>query len=114
MFIMTPFITATEETLTVHLMDTSYAEQVKPDFTPEAVKHIEVIDRTTSKIHDNWLIDQDNGNVVIKNATPFHQYTVAFLGVSLWHPVHMYNYITNNWDEPPFPLLLYQATFLPL
>ena len=20
--------------------------------------------------------------------------------ISLWHPVHMYNYITNNWDEP--------------
>ena len=100
MFIMTPFITATEEVLTVHLMDTFYAEQVKPDFTPEGAKHIEVIDRTTGKIHDNWLIDQDNGNIIIKNATPFHQYTVAFLGISLWHPVHMYNYITNNWDEP--------------
>ena len=49
---MMPFITATESTLSVHLMDTFYAEQVKPDFTPEAVKHIEVIDRTTGQVCD--------------------------------------------------------------
>ena len=34
MFVMTPFITATEETLSVHLMDTFFDQQVKPDFSP--------------------------------------------------------------------------------
>ena len=100
MFVMTPFITATENTLTIHLMDTFFDQQVKPDFTPEAIKHMEVMDRTTGQVCDEWEVDAENGNVIIQNAIPFHQYTVAFLMISLWHPVHMYNYITNNWDEP--------------
>lgn len=54
MFIMTPFITATDKTLTVNLMETFYSEQVKPDFSPAAVKYIEVIDRTTGEVHTEW------------------------------------------------------------
>ncbi|MCX4314867.1 MAG: hypothetical protein OSJ83_13575, partial [Clostridia bacterium] len=100
MFLMTPFVTATEKTVRVHLMDTFYDEQLKPDFSPAAVKHIEVIDRTTGQVHTDWVADEASGDVVIQGATPFHQYTVAFLGISVWHPVHMYNYITNDWDEP--------------
>ena len=100
MFIMTRFITATENTLSVHLMDSFYDEQVKPDLTPEAAKHIEVMDRTLGIVHEDWTLDVEGENVIINNAVPFHQYTVAFLGISLWHPVHMYNYKTNNWNEP--------------
>ena len=100
MIVMTPFVTATEETLKIHLMDTFYAEQVKPDFSPEALKYMEVIDRTTGEVHTDFTMVQEAGDVVIHGAKPFHQYTVSFFMVSLWHPVHMYNYITNNWDEP--------------
>ncbi len=53
-------------------MDTFYAEQLKPDFSPEAVKYIEVIDRTTGQVCDEWSIDEENGNVIIQNAKPFH------------------------------------------
>ena len=82
MFIMTPFITATENPLIVRLMDTFYAEQVKPDLTPDAIKHIEVIDRTTGEVWTDWTVDEKNESVIINNAKLFHQYTVAFLGIS--------------------------------
>ena len=100
LLVMTPFVTATEKELSIHLMDTFYAEQVKPDFSSEALKYMEVIDRTTGEVHSDFTVDKKGGNVIIKNATPFHQYTVSFFMISLWHPVHMYNYITNGWDEP--------------
>ena len=98
--VMTPFITATERELSVRLMDTFYSEQVKPDFSQEALKYLEVVDRTTGEVHTEWTVNAEEGKIIIKNAKPFHQYTVAFLMVSLWHPVHMYNYITNGWNEP--------------
>ena len=100
MFVMTPYITAFGDSLTVRLMDTFYAEQVKPDFSSEALKYMEVIDRTTGEIHGSFTVDKENGKVVIEKTTPFHQYTVALIMISLWHPVHMYNYITNGWNEP--------------
>lgn len=100
MLVMTPFITATDETLTVRLMDTFYSEQVKPDLSAEALEYTEVIDRTTGEVHTDWTADEKEGTVIINNATPFHQYTLSFFMISLWHPVHMYNYITNGWNEP--------------
>ena len=98
--VATPFITATEKTFTVNLMDTFYSEQVKPDFSPAALKYLEVIDRTTGELHTGWTANEDDNSVTIKDAKLFHQYTVSFFMISLWHPVHMYNYITNGWNEP--------------
>lgn len=98
--VSTPFITATEKTLSVSLMDTFYAEQVKPDFSADALRYLEVIDRTTGEVHAEWTADEKNNEIIISDAELFHQYTVSFFMISLWHPVHMYNYITNGWNEP--------------
>ena len=98
--VSTPFITATEKTLRVSLMDTFYAEQVKPDFSADALRYLEVIDRTTGEVHAEWTADEKNNEIIISDAELFHQYTVSFFMISLWHPVHMYNYITNGWNEP--------------
>lgn len=100
LFLMTAPKLASEKTLSVRLMDGYYDEQVKPDFNADSVKHLEVIDRTTGALHTDFSVDEKNGTVTVKNTIPFHQYTVSFLAISLWHPVHMYNYKTNNWDEP--------------
>ena len=35
---------------------------------------------------------------------PYHQYTVSFLAFLIWDPVHMYNFITNDWKEAPHQL----------
>lgn len=66
MFIMTPFVTATECTISVHLMDTFYAEQVKLDFSPEVVNYIEVIDRTTGQVCDYQRYERRTDNRILR------------------------------------------------
>ncbi|MBR5171862.1 MAG: 1,3-beta-galactosyl-N-acetylhexosamine phosphorylase, partial [Phascolarctobacterium sp.] len=34
----------------------------------------------------------------MKDAKPFHEYTVNFFAKNLWDSTQMYNYITNNWN----------------
>ena len=40
-----------------------------------------------------------NGNVVIRPAKEFHEYTVSFLAYIMWDPVHMYNAVVNDWKD---------------
>lgn len=42
------------------------------------------------------VYDEATGEVIIKSI-PYHQYTVSFLAFLIWDPVHMYNYLTNDW-----------------
>ena len=37
--------------------------------------------------------------MVIPAPEAFHEYTVAFLAYLIWDPVHMYNAVTNNWQN---------------
>ena len=46
---------------------------------------------------ENWFYDEATGEVIIKSI-PYHQYTVSFLAFLIWDPVHMYNYLTNDWQ----------------
>ena len=40
-----------------------------------------------------------HGNVVIRSAKLFHEYTVSFLAYIMWDPVHMYNAVVNDWKD---------------
>ena len=42
---------------------------------------------------------EETGNVVIRPAKPFHEYTVSFLAYIMWDPVHMYNAVVNEWKD---------------
>ncbi len=35
---------------------------------------------------------------------PYHEYTVSFLAFLIWDPVHMYNFLTNDWKDTPHQL----------
>ena len=61
----------------------------------------EVIDRTTGEAvsTEEWSYDEKNGNVVIRPAKEFHEYTVSFLAYIMWDPVHMYNAVVNDWKD---------------
>ena len=48
-----------------------------------------------------WEVDQDKDLVTIKDAVPFHEYTVSFFVYAIWDPTQMYNHITNNWGDKP-------------
>ena len=89
-------------TLSIHLMEQWFADQVKPDTDCDLAKHWQVIDRTTGETipPSSWrLVGEDV--VEIDDARAGHVYTVGFLAVQLWDPTQMYNYLTNGWESDP-------------
>ncbi len=87
--------TATENSLTVDLMEELFTEgfQVN-DYNYK--KYWQVYDRTSGKeVTDFEYLG--NNLVRINNTTPFHQYTVSFFAKITWDPVQIYNYHVNNW-----------------
>lgn len=101
MYIMTTFHTAVKGTLRIHLMDHLYPDMLKVNARDDIKRWWEVIDRTTGEVFDadNWLYDEENGDVVLLHPVRFHDYTVSFLAYIMWDPVHMYNAVTNDWKD---------------
>lgn len=98
MYLMTPFYTAKDTSLVVHLMKGLYPDMLKPNSRDDITRWWEVIDRTTGQVVpvNEWSYEEATGDVTIKTK-PFHDYTVSFLAYIMWDPVHMYNAVTNNW-----------------
>lgn len=98
-------VTAKGNTLRIRLMEGFHTEQLKVNSIDPPKRWWEVIDRTTGKVVDteDWEYDEEAGEVEIRSV-PYHQYTVSFLAFLIWDPVHMYNYITNEWKDAPHQL----------
>lgn len=101
-YLMSDFVTATSDTTKIFFAEDYYKEQIEPDYDYDPKKWWEVIDRTSSKVVDpkNWEVNREENSVTIKTE-PFHEYTVTFLAYGVWDPVHMYNFITNDWKDVP-------------
>ena len=101
MYIMTSFHTATEEKLEIHLMDHLYPDMLTVNTRDDIYRWWEVIDRTTGEpvSTELWSYEEETGNVVIRAAKLFHEYTVSFLAYIMWDPVHMYNAVVNDWKD---------------
>lgn len=94
--LMSERVIAFECTLKIDLLKGYYKQQLKVN--PEnPKKYWQVFDRTTGEEMFDWEYD-GCGNVVIKNANLFHEYTVNFFAHNIWDSTQMYNYITNNWS----------------
>ena len=100
MYIMTSIHTATGGELSIHLMDHLYPDMLKVNSHDDIRRWWEVIDRTTGKVVPVTELDysEETGDVTIKPAKAFHDYTVSFLAYIMWDPVHMYNAVTNDWQ----------------
>ncbi len=100
MYIMTAFHNAVEPVLHIRLMDHLYPDMLKVNDRDDVKRWWEVIDRTTGQAVpvSDWDYSKETGNVTIRNAKQFHDYTVSFLAYIMWDPVHMYNAVTNGWD----------------
>jgi 1,3-beta-galactosyl-N-acetylhexosamine phosphorylase len=101
MYIMTSFHTATEDKLEIHLMDHLYPDMLAVNTRDDIYRWWEVIDRTTGEpvSTELWSYEEETGNVVIRSAKLFHEYTVSFLAYIMWDPVHMYNSVVNDWKS---------------
>ena len=100
-YIMTGFHTATGEKLSIELMKGISKELLEVNTRDDIKRWWEVMDRTTGSVvsTDNWNYNAETGSVEIVNCEAFHEYTVAFLAYIIWDPVHMYNAVTNNWQN---------------
>lgn len=100
MYVMTPFYTAEGEELRIPLMKGLYPDMLKPNTRDDITRWWEVIDRTSGEVVPigQWSYEEESGDVVIQ-AAAFHEYTVSFLAYIIWDPVHMYNAVTNGWQD---------------
>ena len=100
-YIMTGFHTATEEVLSIPLMQGISHELMQVNCRDDIYRWWEVIDRTTGEVvpTEKWKYDKNSECVVITNPDKFHEYTVSFLAYLIWDPVHMYNAVTNDWKD---------------
>lgn len=101
MYIMTPFYNAVEDSLRIHLMNHLYPDMLAVNSRDDIKRWWEVIDRTAGEIHpeEAWTYEEETGDVVISHTKAFHSYTVSFLAYIMWDPVHMYNAVTNGWEN---------------
>lgn len=104
-YLISDRVTARDVILRINPLKGFYSEQLKLNLIDDPKRWWEVIDRTTGEIvsADRWNIDYDTEEVVIE-AIKYHEYTVSFLAFIIWDPVHMYNYITNDWKDVPHQL----------
>lgn len=100
-YIMTGFHTATEGALKIPLMKGISPELMEVNTRDDIKRWWEVMDRTIGEpiSTDAWDYHAETGCVVIAEPEAFHEYTVAFLAYLIWDPVHMYNAVTNNWQN---------------
>ena len=100
-YIMTGFHTATCGALEIPLMKGISPELMEVNTRDDIKRWWEVMDRTTGEVvsTDAWDYNAETGCVVIPAPEAFHEYTVAFLAYLIWDPVHMYNAVTNNWQN---------------
>lgn len=106
-YLISDRITARDTVLRIKPMHGFHTEQLKINTLDDPKRWWEVVDRTTGEVvpTDKWFFDAETEEVEIQTI-PYHQYTVSFLAFLIWDPVHMYNFITNDWKDAP-----HQITF---
>ena len=107
-FLITDRVTARSKRVEINLMEHFFDQQFEVDW--KEVARWQVFDRTTGEEIKTWTTDESRGVVVIENAKEYHEYTVNFMVRVIWHPVQIYNYLTNNWTcekqlmyDPAYP-----------
>ena len=103
LYLMSKFNMTEKNELYIDFLEGYFEEQIKPDYVHDEKVYWEVIDRTSDEIVpvSEWELDKEKNRVHVKNAKPFHEYTVSFLAYMIWDPTQMYNHITNNWGDKP-------------
>lgn len=90
-------VIATGSSVEIRLLDGYFEEQFTVNDSADSLKYMQVFDRTENKEFTDWRYE--NGKVFIKNAVPFHKYTVNFFAWRIWEEISMYNHVTNHWTK---------------
>ncbi|MCI8413882.1 MAG: 1,3-beta-galactosyl-N-acetylhexosamine phosphorylase [Clostridia bacterium] len=109
-FLMSERVLAVESSVKIPFMAGFLRDQFDPDYAN--ISRWQVCDRTTGEMlaADEWEVNRKKHEITIPKAKKMHEYTVSFLARVTWHPVQVYNYITNNWTcekqltyDPAYP-----------
>ena len=109
-FLLSERVLATENSVKIPFMTGFLRDQFDPDYTE--IERWQVYDRTTGELlsRDAWKVNEKKHEITIPKAKRMHEYTVSFMARVTWHPVQVYNYITNNWTcekqltyDPAYP-----------
>lgn len=109
-FLLSERVLATANSVKIPFMTGFLRDQFDPDYTE--LERWQVYDRTTGELlpREAWKADEKKHEITIPKAKRMHEYTVSFLARVTWHPVQVYNYITNNWTcekqltyDPAYP-----------
>ena len=95
-FLMSKPVMAEGGTVEIRPLQGYFTQQfiINPD---DPVSLWQVYDRTSGREHTDW--DWDGEKVTVRNACPYHLYTVNFLATRIWEEISMYNHITNDWGD---------------
>ena len=106
-YLISDRVTARGKTLRIELMKGFHTEQLKVNTIHDPKRWWEVIDRTTGEVVPTDQCEYDEATVeFVIHTIPYHQFTLSFIAFLIWDPVHMYNFITNDWKDAP-----HQITF---
>ncbi|MDD5885250.1 MAG: 1,3-beta-galactosyl-N-acetylhexosamine phosphorylase [Erysipelotrichaceae bacterium] len=72
-------------------------DQIVADY--ENLSYWQVFDRTSGEEIKDFDVDEKNGTLTIHHPVLYHVYNVDFMAKVLWHPVQIYNYLTNHWTS---------------
>ena len=97
-FLCSKAVTAEGTDVVIPLMDGYFTEQLAINESPDALRYMQVYDRTENAEVTSGFTYAD-GAVRLQNATPWHQYTVSFLAYRIWEEINMYNHTTNGWTS---------------
>ena len=98
-FLISEPVLAVEETIRIDPLAGYFREQFELNTTPDALRYMQVYDRTNGLIvpPDNWSFA--NGTITVRNCVRWHRYTVSFLVWRIWEEINMYNHTTNHWTS---------------
>ena len=98
-FLCSKAVTAEGATAVIPLMDGYFTEQFVLNDSPDALRYMQVYDRTENApvSPDAWTYA--DGQITLHAAKPWHQYTAGFLCYRIWEEINMYNHTTNSWTS---------------
>ncbi|MBN8460065.1 MAG: 1,3-beta-galactosyl-N-acetylhexosamine phosphorylase [Verrucomicrobia bacterium] len=96
-------VLAETDTVTIRPMAGFDPRKYRTDTYNNPQHHWQVFDRATGLEHPlgRWDYDPATDTVTVRNAVPWHPYTVNFLVEQIWDSTSMHNHLTNGWTSDP-------------
>lgn len=96
--LMSEPVLAQGDTVLIGLLDGYSKDQFRVN-DGDGMEFWQVFDRTAGREvpREDWSYREER--VTVRNAVPYHHFTVNFFAFRLWEAISMYNHMTNGWGD---------------